>query len=144
MKNTILLGLVLLLAFSGFSFFSNTLKRSAFESEADSLLRVAKDLTPETAPDLLINKAEQYDILLLEEDVLFDVQRTDVDTQTSVKLEKSGLRVITNTATLNFTFTQSFLGFERSFSYSKSRNFTRSAELAPRLPENYDPFDDSP
>lgn len=144
MKNTLFLVLLLILAFAGFSFISSTLKRSAFVREADSLMHMAKDLTPDTAPGLLINKAEQYAIHLVEDDILFESERADVDTKTSVKLEHSGLKTTTYTATLDFTYSQSVLGFTRHFSYSRTSNFTRAADLPPRVPEDFDPFGEGP
>lgn len=144
MKKPIIIGLTIFLAFSAFSFFSNSWNRTLFEGEADSLLQAARDLTPETAPGLLLNKAEQFGINLLEEDIQFEVHEADVSTQISSKLERSGLKTVTYQATLNFTFTQPFLGIPRSYSYSKSRNFTLSADPPPPVPGNIDPFEESP
>lgn len=140
MKKIILISLAGILGFSVFSFVSKSLDRSKFELEITSLMAVAQGLNSRTAPGLFINKAKQSNITLLEEDIRFNIQKFDGTTKTSKLLEKRGLSAETYKATLELTYSQSFLGSSRTYSLSRTRTFTKSVSIPPALPASGSPL----
>ncbi|MBI3994635.1 MAG: hypothetical protein HY349_01530 [Nitrospirae bacterium] len=132
MKKIILIVIFLVLGWLGFSYVSAAWTREQFTQEVDSLLASPRDLTETGLPPLILNKAGQFGIELLPEDIRIEILSADRETTTSRLLESKGFKTDTRILTLHIQYRQSVLGTSRLFTLDRERSFT--AQIGPSAP----------
>jgi hypothetical protein len=139
MKKTILLIVVLALGWAGFSYVSAAWTRNQFVQEVDSLLQSSQGLSEVSLPPLLLNKAQQFGIVLDPDDIEVRIGTTEVETTTSRLVEKKGLTANVLVLTLRMSYTQSVLGRPRGYTLSRERRFTSRVTPPSPLPSELNP-----
>jgi len=126
MKRAILIAVVLLLGWAGFSYFSAAWDREQFIREVDSLLQSPRELSESNLIPLILHKAQQSGIELRPEDIQVRIESADRETTTSKLLENKGFKADVRTLNLRVQYRQSYLGASRSHILSRERSFTSS------------------
>jgi hypothetical protein len=129
MKKIVVIALVVLFGWLGFSYVSAAWTRERFTDEVDSFLQSPRDLSESMLIPLILNKARQYGMELRPEDIRMTITSSDRETTTSKLLENKGLKTDVRTLSLHVQYEQSFLGSSRLYTLDRERTFT--AQISP-------------
>jgi len=140
MKKVIFIGLFVLLGWLGFSYVSAAWTRGEFTREVESLLESPRDLTEASLVPLILNKAQQFGMVLRPEDIQVHIGPADRDTTTSNLLENKGFKVEVRRLTLQIQYGQPFLGTTRLYTLYRDRTFAADASFpTPPTPAQTEP-----
>ena len=124
MKKILFLAMLIIGGWAGFSYFSAAWTREQFAQEVDSLLTSARGLSEKSLEDLILNKADQFNILLTPEDIEIDIRASDRDTTTSRLVEPKGFTAETRVLILHIRYGQPLFGKPRFYALDRERFFT--------------------
>jgi hypothetical protein len=124
MKKTILIAVVIVLGWAGFSYFSAAWNREQFIREVDSFLESPRELSESNLVPLILRKATQSGIELRPEDIQVRIESADRETTTSKLLENKGFKADVRTLNLHVKYRQSYLGASRTHILIRERTFT--------------------
>lgn len=137
MKKSILIIIVLILGWLGFSYASAAWTRMQFTEEVDSLLASPRELSETNLIPMILNKAQQFGIELRPEDIEVRIISADRETTTSRLLENKGFKADVRVLTLHLQYGQSLLGASRIYTLDRERTFT--AQITPSAPQTETP-----
>lgn len=136
MKNLVLIAILFLAGWAGYSFFAAYLDRVNFQNEVDSLLQTPRELNENNLPGLIANKAAQRNIDVNPDEIDVRIRAADRASTLSEKFENKGVSAETRVLNLHFEYSQTVMGMTRNYSLDRERTFTSS--VSPSPPESPD------
>jgi hypothetical protein len=124
MKNLLFIAILFLAGWAGYSFFAAYLDRVNFQNEMDSLLQTPRELSENTLPGMIENKAAERNIDVNPEDIDVRIGPAGRSSQLSERFEKKGVEAETRVLDLHFEYSQTVMGLTRTYSFDRERTFT--------------------